>query len=168
MEKDTDLIRSFESRKKSLKTPSLASCIRAGCAFHPEIPPSSQITQGWGGICHRMTDIKLETKLRKNVQDPFAIYSSVKPLLSYKAINLIPILWLHLTVTEPGWVSSCLAEDTSTAKAQWRASDWSRQQICEATSAGPSRDIFQVPHGARSNPLPPTNIFLWDLSTFKW
>lgn len=43
---DTDLIRSFESRKKSLETPSLASCVRGGCAFHPEIPPSSPITQG--------------------------------------------------------------------------------------------------------------------------
>lgn len=36
--KDADLIRGFESRKKSLETPSLASSVRAGCAFHPEIP----------------------------------------------------------------------------------------------------------------------------------
>lgn len=49
--KDTDWIRSFESRKKSLETPSLASCVRADCALHPEIPTSSQITQGWEGIC---------------------------------------------------------------------------------------------------------------------
>lgn len=70
--KDTELIRSFGSRKKSLETPSLAPCVRAGHAFHPEIPTSSPIT----GNPPLHDRYKPKRKLRTNARDPLDVHSN--------------------------------------------------------------------------------------------